>query len=567
MSFKRLIIRASIFGTIPLIVLIIINNIYSINIFNQKISESNQRTIDFIALNVEKELEKIESAFTTQVASNDEFARLSGQLSTVQSHVYSQDLLNELKVAMASCEYLDAVFVSSNRNLAYRDYFVEGYSYSLKIDIQNFVVDCSTNDLVSYSDNWICKNFDGSNYLFHFFGGRSNYIVAMVNVDKLINEINVDDSAMLILSNVYSGALNDGDYIKNNEIVLDSLATESYVSGYANNFMIVPKTVLNKQYMLTLIVQRNEYFGYLNFVQFILVLLSLLAIFAVPAYLMWIQHVVIKPVDKFKAVMDSIKYGNLAHRASYYSDIKEFREMSDNFNNMMNEIKNLKIEAYEKEIENEKSKLRYLQLQIKPHFFLNCLKSIYALAEKNDYEKIQKMILSFSKHIRYIFGDSTDFVTVAREVEHIKNYVEIQKISAKHEPVCIINVDERLLNMQIPPLSIHTFVENSVKHEWHPDKSLEIKVDAKIIKSEEGFYADFIVSDNGEGYTEEVLKEINEVSETIYKGNHVGLSNVKNRLKLTYGDGVVFAFFNDKNGSVSEIIIPIGDEFDECNGS
>ena len=61
-----------------------------------------------------------------------------------------------------------------------------------------------------------------------------------------------------------------------------------------------------------------------------------------------------------------------------------------------------------------------MQLQIRPHFFLNCLKSLYALAEAGKYDRIQKMILEISKHIRYIFTDSMELVPLSRELDHIE---------------------------------------------------------------------------------------------------------------------------------------------------
>ena len=231
--------------------------------------------------------------------------------------------------------------------------------------------------------------------------------------------------------------------------------------------------------------------------------------------------------------------------------------MNETFNTMMAQIKNLKIESYENELDKQKAELRYLQLQIRPHFFLNCLKSLYALAEAGKYDRIQKMILAVSRHIRYIFQDSMELVPLSRELDHIRNYIEMQGGSSQYAPVCRIDADARLLSMMIPPLSLQTFVENSVKHDYSPDHPLEIDVRAAVLCSGGDTFADLTVSDNGSGFPESVIQEINDPDSPVYAQRHVGINNIKKRMELIYGEGVLYAFFNRDVGSVSEIFIPI----------
>ena len=89
---------------------------------------------------------------------------------------------------------------------------------------------------------------------------------------------------------------------------------------------------------------------------------------------------------------------------------KEFAQVNDTFNRMINTITNLKIESYERklaareaELAAEKAELTSLRMQIQPHFYLNCLKNIYGLAQMGSFQEIQDEILLLSKHLRYIF--------------------------------------------------------------------------------------------------------------------------------------------------------------------
>ncbi len=109
----------------------------------------------------------------------------------------------------------------------------------------------------------------------------------------------------------------------------------------------------------------------------------------------------------------------------------------------------------------------------------------------------------------------------------------------------------------IPPLSLSTFVENSCKHRGS-GKAL-ITVRASVLGEGEKRFVDLTVQDNGDGFSEEVLREINAEDDKIYAESHVGLRNIRHRFRLIYGDKVVFAFYNTPRGPVSEIIIPYPD--------
>lgn len=72
---------------------------------------------------------------------------------------------------------------------------------------------------------------------------------------------------------------------------------------------------------------------------------------------------------------------------------------------MLDQINTLKDEAYQKEMSLKKTQLQYYQLQIKPHFYLNCLKNMYAMTEVGKYEDIKTSIIYLSNHLRYMLKD------------------------------------------------------------------------------------------------------------------------------------------------------------------
>lgn len=567
-SFRKQQMKILLLITIPLSALLIINNLYSVNVFNGKIAESNQRVIEFCINQIHRELTAVDETLSGIVAGNTDFIRLSDGADPLQAHLSSLALFNQMKALMPAYPSVGAFFVYSVPSGAERDLFMTGDSYAEKQKIRAFVRSAVADNRITYQMKWKYAEVDGSYYLFRFFGGRSTYIAAMVPLEHLldIEDWQMEEKAVSVFTTLEAEPLTQQELIKTNRIDLDGDYETYFISGEQEHFMVIGRDIENTDCRLVFLVGGSGYLDSLNPIQIMLLLISFLTVLLIPVFISWINRKIIAPLKEITNTMTQIQKGDLEAQVSTIGQVQEFRQMGETFNSMMVQIKDLRIASYEHEIETQKAQLRYLQLQIRPHFFLNCLKSIYAFAQQKQYKKLQKMILAFSRHVRYIFKDNMEFVPLERELNHVKNYMEIQAISAVHPPVCKINAEKALLELPIPPLLVQTFVENSVKHETSPDRALELEVDVKLLKTDSGEFANIIVSDNGNGFSEAVLEEINQLEGSVYAHHHVGLNNVKRRLRLIYGADIQFAFYNNDRGSVSDIIIPVKKREDRDSG-
>lgn len=208
--------------------------------------------------------------------------------------------------------------------------------------------------------------------------------------------------------------------------------------------------------------------------------------------------------------------------------------------------------------------MQYLQLQLKPHFYLNGLKTVNALAMAHEDEKIQELVLNLSEHLRYLLRAEQETVPLSRELAFVENYIGLQKHVTGRPVTSEITVDPEVEDWQVPILSVQTFVENSIKYARLGDAScpLEIQITASYLKTEEGDYLDLVVQDNGQGYSDAILEEINGDSAS---GTFcVGINNIKRRCGFLYGDKAEYLFENNE-GAVSELILPRGEkQHDEC---
>ena len=142
--------------------------------------------------------------------------------------------------------------------------------------------------------------------------------------------------------------------------------------------------------------------------------------------------------------------------------------------------------------------LQSLQKQVDPHFTFNALNSINSLIYKEDKEKAFQFISNFSGLIRRSLLNSDKIATTLNEeINFTKDYLEMQKLLLKDKLEYNFEVDEKVnLNILVPKMCIHTYVENAIKHGLRDKKDKGIiiigiqKTDSRI---------EIKVSDNGMG--------------------------------------------------------------------
>lgn len=265
------------------------------------------------------------------------------------------------------------------------------------------------------------------------------------------------------------------------------------------------------------------------------------------------------PMTALVSTMDRIGRGELSVRSSVDYRNAEFTQVNETFNRMIDQITQLKIDGYEKELEARRNEMTALKLQIRPHFVLNCLKSVYAMVQTGSREDAQQLILLLSRYLRYILSFTATTTPLHTEIEQCCNYAELSSVGQNDPVEVVCEIDPELSELPLPPVSLLTLVENSVKHGKMIGKTLKITITAKLLETEEGCMADLSVADNGTGFTAGDLKQLNCAAPQEENGQHVGLFNVVRRLQLLYGEQAAIAFTNNRRGGGArvELFLPI----------
>ena len=175
------------------------------------------------------------------------------------------------------------------------------------------------------------------------------------------------------------------------------------------------------------------------------------------------------------------------------------------------------------ELEKEKTlaELKALKSQVNPHFLFNSLNSIYSLARKNS-PTVPEKVIQLSDLMRHvIYNSDDDFILLSKEVEMVRNYIELQNLRTPENEKIEIEVIGEVDGKNVAPLIFLPFVENSFKHGLKSGaKNPFVKIKIEVIEND-------LIFD-----IENSIGKTTEIKDSKYKG--IGIENVKKRLGLIY---------------------------------
>lgn len=264
-----------------------------------------------------------------------------------------------------------------------------------------------------------------------------------------------------------------------------------------------------------------------------------------------INGIVNRMLQQFYSILKSIRqvqHGNLDVRIEHCDD-DEMGELGSQLNTMLDRVQKLMAENIDREVMIKDSEVRALQNQINAHFIYNVLESIKMMAEIDEEYEISDSITSLGKLLRYSMRWVSGNVTVAEELDYIKNYMALINLRYDFVVNLSVNIPENLLQQQIPKMSLQPVVENAILHGIEPlgvDSTIYIKgtTDGKDTMIE--------ITDTGRGMTVEELEALKkgirgEATGTKEKGNGIGLHNVENRIKMTFGEEYGMTILTEKD--------------------
>lgn len=284
------------------------------------------------------------------------------------------------------------------------------------------------------------------------------------------------------------------------------------------------------------------------------------------------------PINGLVLSAQKVSKGNFNIDEIKPSGMYEVDILADGFNTMVRDVKGLVKTIQEKAdlekqlkdqemknllVENmlRQAQFKALQSQINPHFLFNTLNAVVQTAVIEGAYETEKLMNSVSKLLRYSLTMIDSKSTVEEELEIIKQYIYIQETRFADRVSFKIDVDDKLLNVEIPGMTLQPLVENAFIH------GIECKeeggeIDIRVY--EDNSNCIIRIQDNGIGIP---AKKINEILYSKESNSHIGhttgigVGNVINRLKILYDSEDVFDIFSEVGSGTSITIkIPLSGE-------
>lgn len=268
-----------------------------------------------------------------------------------------------------------------------------------------------------------------------------------------------------------------------------------------------------------------------------------------------------KPLRKLQLSMGEVEKSEyLDYKPLKIKGTYEIEELNNSYNDMMKQINKLMKNVVEEQNNQRKSEFKALTNQINPHFLYNTLDSIIYLIDEGKNDDAQTMVLALSKFFRISISKGRVIIPLHDELEHIKNYLIIQKMRYKDSFEYSIKVEAECENIEVIKLILQPIVENAIYH-GIKEKS-DGKININCYKKYNILYLS--VKDNGFGITESKIEEIKKsfTDPEVYNG--VGIKNVYQRLKIYYGNNadVTIESLLDIGTNIT-LVIPLGDNKNE----
>lgn len=445
-------------------------------------------------------------------------------------------------------DFLVAVEADQNTIVA-----VKGSSVSLQEDeaIKAFALECAQKGDIFWT--WDVVPIEGKIFLYRALTKESRVVMTLLSTDTLLGTVPVEnleynsfflaDAAGNILDSV--GVLAEervGDTVEDLRAA-HTLHQAELLSGELSLYACQDK--------LGFFQQMSSYV-----VLLFLIILSLLAFGLY--YSKRVRVELLQPMEQMTREMEHIQQGQLDLRISTESDSVEFQTLVEAFNRLVDEIVNLKIQYYEKQLALLDTEQKYIRLQIKPHFFLNAMSTIVGLSRVGKNDEIATYIGALSKNIRYMFSSGLHTVPLQEEIRHVENYFAVQELRYPDGVLYFVDMDDEVRDWPVPQMLIHTLVENEYKYAVSPGRQamVLIKLQKAQWQGEEMLLIQ--VEDDGKGFTEDVLASINgDEAAPAGDGTRVGLYSIRRLLELMYDRKGLFVLSNvEPHGAMSRAYIP-----------
>lgn len=563
-----------------------------------KVTDSKMQTIAQISNNLDNYMEEIEKLSLITYSNKGIQEALKKGLYT---NIYDDK--------NSSRELTRQEIISNNRTIT--NYFID--LMSPRMDLLGAYIFCENNQVYKISrgeyisslydfkkDNWykLALSSEGksliftSNILNKYFTYKSRVItfckairdpsnfknlgviVIALDVEKIKNLCSgygLNDDSRILISNsdgrvIYYGNENLIDRVVVNNFFMDVLyrSSGSFISDIkGERYVVFFNTSKYTGWKVVEIVSLGSLYKEIYNLRTLINLGMILCVILMVFISIYLSLQLTRPIKNLTKAMESIRDDNLDIKVEIDSN-DEIGRLSKSFNAMIIRIKSLIDNVYTAQIKRKEAELNALQNQINPHFLYNTLEMIGNIAEIENVPQISSITKSLGRMFRYSIKSEKEVVSIKEEINHSKNYLNIQQLRFDNRFEVVFDTDDDVKDCKILKLLMQPIIENAIFHglEKKVGKGVVV-VTAKRINEDE---IEMAVTDNGIGIDDDTLCLINKslkanINYLGEEGNNTrgfALVNVNSRINLFFGEKYGLRIETQKNRGTKVIIhIPV----------
>ncbi|MHA6529873.1 sensor histidine kinase [Paenibacillus sp. BAC0078] len=565
----------------PLVLFLYYNNMYSMNVVRDQISLNYSKLLTHYVNEMDNTLKEFDYYFF-RLESDPEIVSMQTNRPSTDDYVLAkQKVYNKFMTDIGYYNMINTFFVYSKLN---DDLMIvtqeSGHFHERYKTIQNYLSQALDEMEPHMGNAWQIVQSDEPNFLVQMKDlGSEMYAGCLINLDSLAKRLSAWDvgegGGTMIVSDI--GQPLTGHYFQ----MQNDAEMKKHLKPAKKVYQITRDESSNKE---ILVVSESSQYAKIHYLVFVaeqnilqnlpylhkaIYFLPLVVALVLVLYLVFLQKIFFRPMGLLIQGMRKIGRGQFGVRLNE-SNSTEFAFLISTFNDMAQQIEHLKISVYEEKIRVQQEEFKHLQVQINPHFYMNCLNIIYNLGALKDYKSVQKMALHLADYFRNLIHTDRTSVSLADEIQHISNYLEIQVMRYPDSLTFAIGIGETYRDYQLPPLTIQPFVENAVIHGYQKNSEcFLVEIEAFPDPDDPEHYFIVAISDNGKGFTPEMLYELSsEYYANQAEDGHLGIWNVLRRLRMGYGGTAKIQFVNkERSGAEVRIYFPLQHHFRQGDGS
>ncbi len=559
-SVKKMFIACFSIIAITIVLSFILLAAYSFHSYRRQIQSYSQAILDLYKYELESTSASLLS-FNQETYTDDyNFIALSlGNYTASEKIVYEYNLRHTIRSRVAPPTAILIFNEAGSISMYKYGRNFSQYLTSEMIELKQKLMDHCRQTDESLLNQWTVFRDTQYSLLMNTYKLRDMYVCSVIDLEKIIiRDYQPDEQLLQFAFYNDTDILTNAGYAAQADITIADIQDSGDSSTYpVDGHLIQAAPLAGLPLSICCIIPMGHFWVYSRVSVILMIAVFLILGILVSVVFTLIRRFLIFPLNQIALAAEYLESGHSPVFPVRKNRVRELQQINDALSGLIRQKITLEQDNRSIEQEKEHAELQYLQLQTRSHFFINCLKSLYHMAENKEYEKMRRMILAFSDHLRYIFHDTLKLVPLRAELKEVNDYYNILLLDMDKPLILHQQVDRQLLDYPVPPLLIQTFLENSFKYCGRTSGPLcfTIRIDRSDMEGQA--YLRLRLSDNGVGYSEEMLRKLNQEQVEMYGNDHVGISNLMKRIQLIYQDYHAVFLNEPVGGAVALICLPI----------